>query len=200
MDFSTLIQSVQSTLGENLPAILGALAILVLGWIVALLVRAGVKKSLGLMRLNERIKSGTGSEPDVEGWVAKGAFYIILLLALIGFFNVLNLVTVSGPLQTLVDTVFAYAPRLAAAAVLALLAWILATVLKKVTAKALSMTKLDEKISAEAGMKPISDSLGNVLYWLVISAVSARDSGNARASGVTGAHPGDDRRDPGDGA
>jgi hypothetical protein len=168
MDFSALIDSIQTTLGENLPGILGALAVLVLGWIVALLVRAGVRKSLGMVGVNEKIKSSTGNELDVEGWLAKGAFYLILLLALIGFFNVLNLITVSGPLQSLVDEVFAYAPRLAAAALLALVAWVLAAVLRKLTVKALSMTKLDEKISAEAGMRPISESLGNVLYWLVI--------------------------------
>lgn len=135
---------------------------------LALVVRAGVRKGLGFLKLNDRVESGTGSKIDLQGGIAKGAYYLILLLALIGFFNVLSLQLVSGPLQSLVDQVFAYAPRLAVAGLLILVAWILAMVLRKLVTKALSSTKLDEKLSADAGVRPISDSLGNVLYWLVI--------------------------------
>jgi len=167
MDVSTMLQSMQSTLGQSLPSILGALAILVLGWFAAIIVRAAVRKSLGLLKLNQRIRSSTDSQLDVESGIATGAYFLVLLLAMIGFFNALELQLVSGPLQSLVDQVFAYAPRVAAAGLLVLVAWVLAMVLKKLTTKALAATTLDDKLSAEAGMRPVSESLGNVLYWLV---------------------------------
>ncbi len=168
MDMTTLLDSIQSTLGDNLPSILGALVILVLGWVVAVLVRAAVRRSLRFIQLNQRLQSTTGSPLNVENGVAAGAYYIVLLLALIAFFNVLNLHLVSGPLQSLVDQVFGYAPKLAAGGVLILIAWLLATMLRLLVSRALAATKLDEKLSTEAGMRPMSDSLGNVLYWLVI--------------------------------
>jgi len=168
MDFSTMLESMQNTLGDILPGILGALAILVGGWIVALIVRALVRKGLGSLRTNERIESVTGNKLDIQRGVATGAYYIILLMALIGFFNALNLNLVAGPLQGLVDQIFAYAPKLIAASVLILIAWILATVLRKLATKALAATSLDEKLSAEAGVRPVSQSLGNVVYWLLI--------------------------------
>jgi len=167
MDLTTLLQSLQNTLGENLPSILGALAILVVGWIVAVLVRAGLRRTLRFVKLNDRIGSATDSRIDVENGIAKGGYYIVLLLALIGFFNALSLHLVSGPLQSLVDQVFAFVPRLAAAGMLILIAWLLATVLRKLATKGLAATTIDEKIRSEAGMKPISETLGNVLYWLV---------------------------------
>ena len=105
---------------------------------------------------------------DVAGGIAAGAYYVVLLLALIGFFNALQLHMVAGPLQSLVDQMFAYAPKIAAAGVLALVAWVLAMILRKLAVKGLAATKLDEKMSAEAGMPPMSDTLGNVLYWIVI--------------------------------
>jgi hypothetical protein len=105
---------------------------------------------------------------DLETGIAKGGYYIALLLVLIGFFNALDLYLVSGPLQSLVDQVFAYAPRLAAGGLLIVLAWVLAMISRKLVTKALSTTRLDEKISAEAGMRPFSENVGNVLYWLVI--------------------------------
>ena len=168
MDLSTMLQSMQTTLGDNLPSILGALAFLVVGWFVALIVRAIVRRGLGYINTNKHIESATGNKLDVERWVGTGAYYVILLMALIGFFNVLDLHLVSAPLQGLVDQVFSYAPKAAAAALLILVAWLLATVLRKLATKALSSTTLDEKLSDDAGMKPISQSLGNVLYWLVI--------------------------------
>ena len=168
MDLTTLLQSMQSTLGENLPSILGALAILILGWIVAILVRAGLRRSLGFVRLNDRVRSATDKGIDLERGISKGGYYVILLLALIGFFNALNLYLVSGPLQSLVDQVFEYAPRLAAGALLIVVAWVIAMILRKLATKGLAATKIDDKISKEAGMRPVSESLGNVLYWLVI--------------------------------
>ena len=168
MDMTTLFDSIQSTLGDNLPSILGALVILVLGWVVAVLVRAAVRRSLRFIQLNQKIQSTTGSPLNVENGVAAGAYYIVLLLALIAFFNVLNLHLVSGSLQSLVDQVFGYAPKLAAGGVLILIAWLLATMLRRLVSRTLAATKLDEKLSSEAGMRPMSDSVGNVLYWLVI--------------------------------
>jgi hypothetical protein len=49
-----------------------------------------------------------------------------------------------------------------------LVAWVIATVLRTIVKNALSATSLDDRLSGEAGMSPVSDSLGNVLYWLVI--------------------------------
>jgi hypothetical protein len=168
MDMTEWWQSLQATLGETLPNILGALAVLVVGWLVAVVIRALIRKGLGLLKLNDRVHSGTGSKIDIEGGVAKGVFYLLLVLVLIAFFNVLDLPLVSEPLQALLEQFIQFLPNLIAGLVLILVAWILATVLRKVTSKALGATRLDEKITVEAGMKPMSESVGNVLYGVVI--------------------------------
>jgi len=168
MDFTSMWQSLLTTLGESLPGLLMALAILIVGWIVAVIVRAIVRKSLGLLKLNDRVASAAGGKMDLEGGVAKGVFYLVMLLALIAFFNALNLPLVSEPLQSLVDKVLAFLPNLIAGGVLMLIAWILASILRKVATNALAATTLDEKLSADAGMKPMSQSLGHVLYGLVL--------------------------------
>ena len=74
MDFSPLIESLQSNVGAVLPNLIGALAILVIGWFVALLVRAGVRRLLGLFQLNERIASGAGEGFNAESGIATGMF------------------------------------------------------------------------------------------------------------------------------
>ncbi len=167
MDVSKLLESMQSQLGTTLPSIGGALLILVIGWFVALIVRAGIRKGLGLAKLNERVQSSTGQTMNLEGGIAAGAYWLILLLVLIAFFNTLKLERVSGSLQTLVDQVLGFAPKLIGAGILLLVAWVLATVVRAVATRALGATGMDERLSAQAGMRPLSDSLGNVLYWLI---------------------------------
>ncbi|MGC6693523.1 mechanosensitive ion channel family protein, partial [Burkholderia pseudomallei] len=46
MDSSSFLTSMQSTLCVYLPKIAGALGILVIGWLIAVIVRAGVRRLL----------------------------------------------------------------------------------------------------------------------------------------------------------
>jgi Conserved TM helix len=49
MDLSTLASSLQATLGAQLPGILGALGILIIGWLVAVTARAGTRRLLAML-------------------------------------------------------------------------------------------------------------------------------------------------------
>jgi len=168
MDFPAMFETAQTTLADSLPRLLLALGVLIAGWVVAVVLRALVRKSLGLVKLNERVSSEAGGKMDLEGGIARGIYYLVLLLALIAFFNALNLHLVSAPLQTLVDKVMDFLPHMVAGAALILVAWVLASVLRRVVVRSLSATKIDEKLSEAAGMRPISESVGNVLYGLVL--------------------------------
>src|SRR5690606_29635950 len=61
-----------------------------------------------------------------------------------------------------------FAPQLLAAVVLALLGWLLALLVRTGLTRLLDRTTIDERLSAEAGMPPISDSIGHVGYWVVL--------------------------------
>ncbi|NNL87061.1 MAG: mechanosensitive ion channel [Myxococcales bacterium] len=168
MDFTIITDPLKSALGDTLPNVLGALLILVIGWFAAILVRAAIRKALNFFRVNERLATSTGNDVDLAGGVASVAYYVLLLLVLVAFFGALHLEEVSGSLQGLLDEVFAFAPRVAGAAVLLLVAWLVATVVRGLATRGLAATNLDERLSSEAGMRPISESLGNVLFWLIL--------------------------------
>jgi hypothetical protein len=103
---------------------------------------------------------------DVEQGIAVGVFWIIVLITLIGILNTLSLELVSGPLNQLLSQVLGYLPRILAGALLFVFAWILATVLRAVSTKALASTSWDQKLADEAGTRPMSKNIGNVLFWL----------------------------------
>ncbi|MFH1682150.1 MAG: mechanosensitive ion channel [Candidatus Eisenbacteria bacterium] len=167
MDVTGMFEAMFSTIGENLPGIVGALLILIIGWILAVVIRAGIRKMLVWARLNERVLRGTEKKVDFEGGIAKAVYYILLVLVFIAFFDKLNLELVAGPLRALADEIFGYAPKLIAGTALLLVAWILASFLRGVASTLLGRTQVDEKLSREAGMKPMSETIGHILYWLV---------------------------------
>lgn len=167
-DISSLWNSVLATVGDTLPNILVALAILVIGWLVALILRAVVRKALGMLKVNPRFESLMGQKLDLQNGISAGVFYLLMVFVLVAFFDQLKLQLVSEPLQSLLSQVTVYLPKLVGGLVLALVAWMLATLVEKISSKALSATNLDDQISTEAGMKPISQSLSKVLYWVTI--------------------------------
>ncbi len=168
MNTNALWDSLQSNLGTHIPQLLGALAIFILGWLIAVLVRAATRKSLGFVGVNHRFGKLTGTGVDIEGAVALGLFWVVILLTLVAVFNSLNLAIVSGPFSAFTTQLFEYAPRLLGGLVLALVGWLVASVVRALTQKLLDKTTLDDKLSAHADMAPMSEGLAGALFWLVI--------------------------------
>lgn len=168
MDMSVFFTSVQNALGAHLPNILGAIGVLVVGYVLALLARAAVRKLLSLARVNSFVGSSVGKPMDIEGGVSLGAFWLVLLATLLGVFNTLNLEQLSGPFAAMMAQIMTYLPHLLAGVLLLLVAWLAASVVKAIANRALKATQWDDKLVEHAGMSPLGENVGNVLFWLVI--------------------------------
>ena len=168
MDISTLTDSLQVTLSDQLPKIMGAVLILIGGWLVAVILKAALRKTLALLKLNQKANKGKEDGMDIEGSIASGAFWIVLLVTAIAVFDALGLKLVASPLNTLANQIFEYIPQLVGGGVLILVAWLLASLIKMIVNKSLAATTLDEKLAEEAGMTPMSQNLANAMYWFII--------------------------------
>ncbi|WP_066271630.1 mechanosensitive ion channel [Hydrogenophaga palleronii] len=168
MDTHALWTSLQNTLGSHIPQLLGALAIFIVGWFIAVLVRAATRKSMGFVGVNHRFGKLTHTHVDIEGAVALALFWVVILLTLVAVFNSLNLALVSGPFSAFTTQLFEYAPRLIGGLLLTLLGWLVASMVRALSQKLLDQTTLDEKLSEHADMAPIGQSLSGALFWLVI--------------------------------
>lgn len=168
MGLETFFDALQQALGAQTPQLLGALAIAVVGWLLAVVLRAGARRLGKLVHLDQCLSKSTGISIELEDAVGTTVFWLVLLATLVAVLNSLDLTLLSAPFADMVQSIVGYLPYLAAGAVLALLAWILAGLLRTISTKALAATQLDERLSKEAGMSPMSHSVGNVLFWLVI--------------------------------
>ena len=169
-DFSDLVM-------YYLPGVLTALAILIVGWLVALLlssvVRGAVRRTKTGATVAGWLKGEEKSEADEAGrWAGTATFYLVMFFVLIAFFQSIGLTLIADPLQGFLMAIFEYAPRVLGAAVLLLLAWILASLLRMILTRALHALKIDERLGEhleidEEKKSSLVQPLGNVVYWLV---------------------------------
>ena len=97
---SEFMSSLQSTLGTHVPAIIGAILILIVGWFVAVVVRAGTRKSLSLLKVNQRISETTEEKLDVEKGVGVGVFWFVHMMTPVLNHFIIDCNTTIAPLST----------------------------------------------------------------------------------------------------
>jgi len=172
-----LMPRMAEVFGPQVMRVLVAIIVLFVGWLVARIVAWAVKKALESTTVDNKIASWVlgeekGGKFEVEPWVGKGVYYILLMFAVVLFFNTLQLTVVSEPILTLLNKVFGYVPQLLGAGMLVALAWLVATVAKKTVTVATGRWRLDERVVGEAGLAEGSQpglgrTLGDAIYWLV---------------------------------
>ena len=144
-----MLDNISGQVGTFLPGILSAIAVLVIGWIVAKIIGAVVGKGLKKSGLGDRLGRAISSDGSVNvpKIASKLVFYMIMLFVLITFFNVLDIPAVSEPIQGFLDQIFDYAPRIFSAAGLGIVAYVLARVLKEVTRGGLEAVDIDSRLA-----------------------------------------------------
>jgi len=108
---------------ESLLELGKALLILVVGWLVASIAKGIVKGALRKSdldnQLSAKILGGKPSEPfPIQNLVGDFTFWIIFLFALVAFFNALELQDVSAPLNSLLQQITTFLPKILGAAIL----------------------------------------------------------------------------------
>jgi len=171
----TFMNQFNQLIGSYIPRLLGALAILVVGWFIAILISKAIRKVLIRFKLDSHLTrciSGEGEEPRAANFIAKLLFYIIMLFVFVATFQVLGITLITQPINSLLNQLFAYAPQLLGAILLAVAAFIIAKAFQMVVGKGLSAFKIDEHLEDKAGIKagkvPMAQSLANGIFWLVL--------------------------------
>jgi hypothetical protein len=170
-------QQTAELVGTYLPNIFAALVILVVGWVGAWLIAGLVRVGLNKLGVNKKMHSWCNSDspeaqpPQIERTVSRIVFWVLMLFVLVAFFETLKLTLVTQPLNQFLQQIFAYLPRIVGAAVLLLVAWACARVLRFIVRQVLSSTRLEERVTQQAGVStekrvPLAKTAGEAVYWL----------------------------------
>lgn len=169
-------QGIITRIVDFLPTLLGAVLILLAGWLIAAIVSSIVRGLLNRTRIDNRIAASlTGGRdvPQIEGIIANVVFWIIFLLTIVAVLNQLNLQVASQPLNNLLNQIGIYIPRILGAAILLGVAWGVATLVKLITVRGLDALRIDERLNPPAqdgtslNRVSLSETIGTALYWFI---------------------------------
>ncbi len=163
-----------------MPRLLGAVAILLVGWLVAAIAAAVTRGILNRTNIDNRIAAGitgrgsTGELPQVEKLISGLVFWSIILLTVVAVLQTLQLEVASRPLNNFLDQLVGFLPKLVGAAIWLGVAWLLATIVKLITTSGLRAVRLDERLNQETqddasnpNQLSLSETIGNALYWFI---------------------------------
>ena len=183
-------------LWQYLPHLLGGIAVLVVGVLVAWIAAGVTRRLVARTRVDDHLERVMGKRSGKAGPLARGVaiavFWIIVSLAVIGALSIMQLPVLSESLQQAVDSVLRYLPHLIAAGILLLVAWVVASVLRWIIVRALATVNFERWLgtpgdsSAPEMAEPATDaaprqehalssaprdvaqSIGEIVYWLVL--------------------------------
>jgi len=155
--------------------ILKALAILVVGWIVAKGVSIATKKLLDKTELDNKlaakITGGKTAGVALEAGVGRFVYWLIMLFVLMAVFQSLGLTIVTEPINAFVTKIVGFLPQILAAGVLVVIAWAVASLLRVVVSNLLGAFQLDRKLSDKAGKEmtkvSLASTLAEAVYYLI---------------------------------
>lgn len=165
---------------DFIPELLAALAILLIGLLIAAIAKAIVRGILNRTSIDNRIagavlgRTDRRDLPQVEDFFANLVFWIIVLFTVVAVLNALNLEVVSRPLGGFLNQIFDFIPRVVGAAIWLGVAWLVASLVKTVTTRGLHALRVDERLDQRPAGTPreqnqlsLSETIGNALYWLI---------------------------------
>ena len=142
-------------LGEFLPKLIGALVILVVGYIFARIIRWVITKVINQTGVGNKLApylgSSTSGKSDVGSGFGIGAFWIFMMFVAIACLKALGLDSVSEPLGDMLTKFFAFVPKLIGAAAVGAVAFLVATIAKIGVQKGLTIGDVDNRLKLAPG-------------------------------------------------
>jgi len=177
------VQGIITPLIQFIPRLVGSAAILLIGWLIAVFAQKLLQQILHRTGIDSRIASSVGDHQDtlqLEALISAAVFWSIILLTVVCILQTLGLEIASRPLNRFLDQLIGFLPQVVGAGITLIVAWILATIAKTLTIRALKTFKLDERLSQEvedgtsnssnADQPPtisLSQTIGTALYWFI---------------------------------
>lgn len=171
---NTFYNGWDSILGK-LPNVLIALAVLLVGWLVAKIIEKAVYKGLQKTSLDNKLFSNVNNKKySAEKIISKIVYVLILVFVFIMFLNILDLYVLTEPLVGMFSTIAAAIPNILKAGLILLFAWLIASALKFLIQKGGKKLGVHEKLSkyklTEDNQQTTNavDTVANIVFYLVL--------------------------------
>src|SRR5699024_7645916 len=108
MNFTIIFNNFADTIATHLPNILGALIILLIGWLIARGIRALLIRLLNHTSLDQKFSS----ESSISKGIANIIYYLLMIIIFMIVLENLGISSVLSPLEVMVSKFLAFVPHL----------------------------------------------------------------------------------------
>ena len=178
MDWGSVLQSFQNffgTLIDFLPTIVAVLILLLLAWILAKVLRAGIRKLMRASGIDKRLGKGKDPEDESQFPVAQGAgtavFWIVWILFILAILQVLGVEGLFDSIVVVFERIFAAIPPIIGALVILAIFYLVGRLLVKLVTKFLTSINFDElPVKLGLAKKPAegAGSPSNVVGYIIM--------------------------------
>ena len=166
-------------LGPQMWPILVALIILIVGTLIAKIIRKLVAKGLSKVSLLHR-ENSDGSVTDLASPIASLVYLVLMLFVLIAVLGAMGLTDVLEPLKGMANEFIGYIPNILGAGIVAYVGWILAKLVSELIGAALNKT--DTRLANRIGSNEFKVSrfvsafiFGAILLPIIVAALGILD-------------------------
>ena len=162
----------QMIVDSRVLAVVGAVILLLAGWLIASLL---ARKTSYLVRTisprTPMLPDGTPAPMSQADSIAGKVIYVIIMIfTVLGCFSILKLEAAATPLQEFISSIARYVPNIAGALLLAVIAWIVAGIVRILTRAAMLKSHLHEKLAGQGkGKDPeaVAEYTAKTMYYTV---------------------------------
>ena len=161
-----VLMQLSTSVTAFLPGLIGAIVLLIVGWVVAAIVRFVVVRVGRAAHFDQRLHSR-----GIVATLGDVLFWLVFLLFLPGILQALGLVGILLPVQTLLNQFLGFLPNLFAAIVISVVGWFVAGLLRRIVtelAPAIGVDRFAERVGLQLGQQRLSGLLGLVVYVLAL--------------------------------
>ena len=131
MDLQAFFENFLKQIGDLLPGVLGAIAVLIIGWFVASGVSRLIANIVTRTGLQARLEK-QGTSIDLRKIVKKFVYYILMAIVLMVVLEMLGVENVLQPLKDMISQFLTALPRIIGALIIGFVGYILATIVSDV--------------------------------------------------------------------
>ncbi len=163
-----LFDSLTSSLGQGLPTLLGAIVVIILGFIIAGIIKRLVIRLLGKTTVDEKLATKFSTSVRIDQFVGKLAYYIVVLYALLFALNMLGVDSVTDSLQEMLSGFVGYIPNIIGAGIIGFAGYIIATILSEATSFVSDgVENFGRRMGISAGSINLTKILKQVVFIIV---------------------------------
>lgn len=121
----TQLQRFANNITDHLPNLLGALIVLIIGWLLAKGLQKLTSKLIGRIKLSDKVLKEEDAK-STTSFVSKIVYYLIMIVVLLVVLEILQVSKVLGPLKNMLNEFLSFIPHLIGAILIAFIGYLLA--------------------------------------------------------------------------